>query len=70
MQGDGGAGGELSSPNLISYYTHPYHKISQPLLFRIKVINSQEEKNETTSAPDRQASVGVLRRILVTTDDE
>ena len=46
------------------------HKISQSLLFRIKMIKSQEKKNETTSAPDRQASVGVLRRILVTTDDD
>jgi hypothetical protein len=43
---------------------------SQSLLFRIKVVKSREKKNETTSAPDRQASVGVLRRILVTTDDD
>ena len=49
---------------------HSPHKISQSLLLRIKVIKNQEKKNETTSAPDRQASVGVLRRILVTTDDD
>jgi hypothetical protein len=55
---------------LIIPITPSPRKISQSLLFRIKVIKSQEKKNETTSAPDRQASVGVLRRILVTTDDE
>ena len=32
-------------------------------------INIQRKVSETTSAPI-QASVGVLRRILVTTDDE
>ena len=64
VQGDGIRQRGTIFPELDSILRSP-HKISQSLLFRIKVVKRREKKMRQPQPPDRQASVGVLRRILV-----